>query len=303
MMDSRWSMVLVFCTGCAASTGPVTPYMGVVEPTASPLPRDQAANAAPRLQGPVSLEELLTFARAHAPRSIVADATRFGAQAEVTAARQRSLYNPVVSVGLGARAQSGDVGLEAEFGISQRLQIAGERRRRMATAERGVEQVERERTATFWEIEVEVRRLYGLVLILEDLFTLTQEASVAARELAEATRKRVDAGEEPPLAAELALARMAMTEAGTASVRARHDAMLGRLAAASGWPANVPLQLRRLGNDHVALPPDDALLARALDHNRDKAALEAAVERAGAARAQARRRARPAGGAGDGRTE
>ncbi len=293
MANSRWGVVLLLCAGCAAATPSSTPPRNSPDAPEARASHDPLVDSVAVPRGPVWLDELLTYARACAPRSIVADATRFGAQAEVTAARQRSLYNPTVSLSLGSRTQSSDTGLEAEIGISQRLQIAGERRRRMATAERGVEQVERERTATFWEIEVEVRRLYGLVLILDDLSALTEEASSAAHELAEATRKRVEAGEEPPLAAELALARMAMTEAGTAAVRAQHDAMLGRLIATSGWPADHPLQLRDIREDHVALPPDDALVARALDHNRDKAALEAAIERAGAVREQARRQAWP----------
>lgn len=301
------SMILA-CVGCASS--PARIDATATPPDAAASRRSDAASidgadasadasiagvdaAVPIPRGPVSLDQLLAYARAHAPRSILADATRFGAEAGLIAARQRALYNPVVRVSLGSRTQSSDTGLEAQVGISQRLEVAGERRRRIATAELGAEQIERERTATHWEVEVEVRRLYGLALILGALTDLSQEASVAARELADATRKRAEAGEEPHLALELALARMALTEARTESIRADHDAMIGRLCAAAGWPADEPLKLRDERGPLPSPPLDPALVAMALDHNRDKAALEASIAQARAAHQQARREAWP----------
>lgn len=292
MVDSR-SVVLVATlgVGCALGSFPASPATSFVAPELGSQREEEVAVRVPT--GPVSLDELTSHARVHAPRWIVADAKRFGAEAELTAARQRALYNPVIRVALGARTQAQDTGLEAQAGISQRIEVAAERRKRIATAERLAAQVDREREATAWEVEVEVRRLYRLAAILDELTSLTEQAAVAAGELAEATRMKVDAGDEPPLAAELAVARAALIEANTQAMRAEHDAVIGRLAAASGWPPDAPLTLAPAPRPRAALPPDLALAELALEHNRDRASLTASVERATASRKLAKREAWP----------
>lgn len=247
----------------------------------------------PLPMGPVTLEELVRFARASAPGSLLAEASTFGAQAELEAAQQRALYNPVVQVSLGARSQAGSTGLEAQVGVSQQIEVGGERNRRISAAEQGAREAESGREARLWVVEVEVRRLYRLVTVSEDLVKLSTQAASAADSLAAATQEKVEAGEEPPLVAELSHARAALLTAKVRETTALRDAVLGQLAAASGWPGDPPLVLHA-DNDHPVAPPDTTTLVhRALQQNRDRTTLEAGISRAAAERRLAKREAWP----------
>lgn len=292
IVSSSWVLALLLLGGCAAAdVGMPAP------PTPAALTRMQAVSegtgAVNAPEGPASLQQLIAYARDHAPRSLLAEASTFAPDAELDAARQRALYNPVVRVALGTRTQAGDTGLEAQVGISQRLEVARERRLRIAAAESRLEQADKVRGASVWEVEVEVRRLYRMATILDDLVGLTEQAARAADELAQVTSKRVDAGEEPPLAAELARARAALIEADTRSTRAERDSVIGSLAAASGWPRGKPLTLADKTRRWRRLPDDAALIEAALGSNRQRATLEASITRAVAGRRLAQREAWP----------
>lgn len=289
---SSWVLaILVGCSCAAADLGPSAP------PTSAVVTRMQAASEGSQVvdapEGPVSLQQLVSYARDHAPRSMIAEASTFVPNAELDAATQRALYNPVIRVALGTRTQARDTGLEAQVGISQRIEVARERKLRIAAAERRVEQADRGREAGVWEVEVEVRRLYRMATILDDLVDLTEEAARAADELAQVTTKKVDAGEEPALAAELARARAALIDANTRSTRAERDAVIGRLAAASGWARGKRLTLADKTRRRTPLPDNAALVDEALSNNRNRATLEASVSRAAAGRRLAKREAWP----------
>ena len=94
------------------------------------VPAERAPLPDPTRAKQVSLEELLAFADANAPRLLVSRSTRGLADAARVAASPLLPANPELATGVGPRYGISGVGVDADVALSQRLYVAGERGRR-----------------------------------------------------------------------------------------------------------------------------------------------------------------------------
>jgi outer membrane protein, heavy metal efflux system len=233
------SMFLV--AGCA-SNAPVSrlPQTSVHAPAELVEPHvPKGAPTNPSTTTPVSLDQLLIWADAHAPVIQTAKARVGLADASVVEANLVFPANPELGIGAGARTVGGATGFDFEVSIRQQLEIAGEPglRRDAAQAER------REAKALVnevrWTVHVEVHRLYFEVLIAAERHAQAERFVAFSQSLREIAQRQVAAGESSPLVLLVADADLARTRELLIQTSQLDAALRTRLAAIIGWPTGT----------------------------------------------------------------
>ncbi|MCB9727899.1 MAG: TolC family protein [Deltaproteobacteria bacterium] len=226
---------------------------------------------------PLSLDELLAYADAHAPAVLSARARADLAHADVVAAGPRLPANPELGLGAGGRTVSGRTALEFEVSLDQRLEIGGEPRlrRRAARAEQQTAQAAVDEVR--WETHVEVHRLHADLLLAAERRVQAERFIAFSTSLHEVAERQVAAGESSPIIRLVTGADLAETrEAGIAAVQTEAS-LRTRLAALVGWPADTPLALRGELAPIRRAPATEALLAVMAEHHPQVRARELAV--------------------------
>lgn len=245
---------------------------------AEPLPPELAV---PEHTGPeVTLEELLTHAREHAPVMALDSANGARVRAARAAVGPVLPDNPELWVGAGPRVERADVGLDFEIGLSQRFELGGERAARLRVAsaiQRGIEAESRDR---HWDLHTVVHALFYQALVAKERVALAKHVVAFQEEIAQIVSKQRAAGQvsrldERVALAESANARQELTALVQAELSVRHE-----LALVIGWPVDSPPQPRGDLAPVTRLQPLVELVSKARDSRPDLALLDATVAEA-----------------------
>ncbi|SDB71678.1 TolC family protein [Belnapia rosea] len=182
--------------------------------------------------------------------------------------------------------------LETSVGLSQRLEIGGQRAARATVAAQDVTLAGRDLAAAQLDLVRDVRTAYAQAVAARRTVDIEQERQRLAEEVLRATRERVRAGREAP--AQALRAEAALSAASIARDRAQREAAVARRALAVLLAAeDVDLVGRAADTWFTEIGPAPAATGRRPTANPDYARLDEAVSRARAALDLERRRAIP----------
>ena len=153
---------------------------------------------------PLTLERALQLTREYNPDLLAARQELEIARGRLVKAEYPSQFNPELS-GEGARRSLGGGGSGTDYGValSQELEVAGQRGKRIEEARANIEVVEqrvRDRTRV---IEGEVKRTFFTALARRQRRDLLQRVEELNRRVRDASKARVEAGESPVMEANL----------------------------------------------------------------------------------------------------
>lgn len=206
-----------------------------------------------------SLPAMFTWADRHSPLLLVVRATRSRAEAARVAAAILQPTNPEVTFAVGPRFGISGRGVDVEAGVSQQLQIAGERGLRLAAAARVGELTDAEIEQIRWAVHAEVHALFHRVLVEQERVVLAEQVAAFQRDVLGVVARQAQAGETAPLSARLARAEVAQAEQALVVARQARNVALLRLTQVAGWPPDAPPALRGSLDAPRDPPPTDAL--------------------------------------------
>lgn len=243
--------------------------------------------------GRVTLVDALAFAEEHSPTMLIAAGEVEVGGAEVEAAKQAQPFNPTLSVGLGQRRQGGGTGLDAQVGLQQQLEVAGQRKKRQERARLFRELTALGLDAAAWTVHADVHRAFEHALLAEQRLALAQERVAVSRDLLRMARRRVEVGDESGVVVDIAGADLALAE--NAELAAAADVKTSRMALALAVGAQAPAAIQPIGTLDSPAPTLGGveLARRATDTNPTLRQADAATRVAEADLAAARREAWP----------
>jgi cobalt-zinc-cadmium efflux system outer membrane protein len=243
--------------------------------------------------GTSTLPQVLAFASNHAPELLLGCGGLALGDAEVRAAGQVQPFNPKLTLGLGQRHQAGGVGIEAEVGIEQQLEIAGQRKLRRRAARHFRELTALGVDAAAWAVHADVHLAFERVLLAESKLALAEELVEYEGELVTIAKRKVELGDEPPVILEIAGAELVLAENTVTVAAAEVETSRLELAMISGWPDADSLNPVGVLEDPQPVGDHDALVQRAIDQSPILGETRKATEFASATIEVARRDAWP----------
>ncbi|MGB5285037.1 MAG: TolC family protein, partial [Polyangiales bacterium] len=164
--------------------------------------------------------------------------------------------------------------------LSQPIEIAGERKQRMQTAQKFDERTRKELVEAEWIVHREVHAAFHTALVARERWKVVDKLLVSTEELVSVAERRLQAGDISPLAVRLAKGELAQArQTSLTAERAYRSAQL-TLAEVSGWPPDVlPDPLGEL-DEPRRTPAIDDLLRLAAERHPGIAARQSAVEEA-----------------------
>ena len=258
-----WLASLAFATSSLAAPPPLQPASG------------------PDTSGPeLTLHALMSYAEAHAPL-IALDAANDARVRAARAAAGRALpSNPDLWVGLGPRFEAGKTGLDFEVGVSQRVEVGGERQARLRVAAAVERRIAAESTDRRWDLHTTVHALYYQAVVARERAALARRVVAFQEEIATIVGKQRAAGQVSQLAERLALAETANARQALAALEQEDLAVRQDLALVIGWSPEVPPRPRGDLDALVTLPPLGDLVALAAVKRPDLALLDATLDEA-----------------------
>jgi cobalt-zinc-cadmium efflux system outer membrane protein len=222
------------------------------------------------------------------------------AAAEISAARARlegaslvARENPELELSAGPRRARGETSFDVEVGLSQRLELLGQRGLRRLAARRALAAAEARLELRRVEVAAEVREAFFRALASGEQAKLAAEAFTVAEEAIAAADARVRTGAAPQMevnAARIALGRAARDRA---EADRRRSAALGALVVVVGLDAGAPLELTGELSGAAAAVDGGALLEAALEKRQDLVAARQELEAVRTEARLARREALP----------
>jgi len=241
-----------------------------------------------RLGETLTLDQLLSRADQGAPEIREADERQQLGEAERAGAEIAQPFNPEVESRLGVGTAEGEV-RKVEVTLKQRLEVAGERGRRIEAARRHRGTLEARRDRARRGVRLRVRRLYRLALVERRRVELEQRVAELTGELLEIARQRLEAGEEGQSAVLVARAESATARQQLVARWQRYLRRVGQLATTIGWEAATPPEPTGELADPEPAPPRDELVERAVERDPTLEVLRARRDEIRARRAVARR--------------
>lgn len=203
---------------------PARPTLPLLVPREGPLPTS------------LTLEQALEEAEARSPAIIAARARVDAAEARIRQAGFRS--NPELSVEvenfLGTGDLSGFQGTETTVAVSQRLDLGGRRRNRVAAARAQLLTEQLRLGIARADLTQSVREQFARAVTAHERLRIATENERLARELARVAGILVNEGREPPLRAIRARSAAAQATAELEAARAEERAARGTLASLFG---------------------------------------------------------------------
>jgi cobalt-zinc-cadmium efflux system outer membrane protein len=193
--------------------------------------------------GEATLPQLLAYAEQHAPPIHVARAHARRGDAEVLAASPLFQSNPEFTSGFGGRALGTGTYFELQVSVQQTLELAGERFLRLETAERTREVALAEQDESRWLVHVAVHTLFFEALVARERTGAAERVVRFTQDLQQAAQRRVDAGDDAPLAMLVVRADLAQATERLIAAQLEEELARSALAEAAGWPAERPLTL------------------------------------------------------------
>lgn len=272
------------------SSGPVR--TGLILAVALFCSSDSAA-AQGKPGSPLTLATALELANANSPLLRSAELAVSEAGGGLTQAAVLLVDNPEVTARMGQR--SGPIGIgtsytDFEIGLEQRIEIAGQRGRRIGIARAWMQAARAEADDARRVVELAVATSFYEALAADERVSLALENEVLAERLADVAERRLEAGIGTPLEVNAATVRLAEARRLRLRADAERQANLHRLRSYLG--IELPETTTLEGTLPESGPPADAdvVLAGALANRPDLRAserrVEAAAAQAGLARAE-----------------
>jgi outer membrane protein, heavy metal efflux system len=237
---------------------------------------DPAADDGPAL----TLGQALAAAEANSPTLRAAAAEVDEAHGRLVGARTYP-HNPRVEVEGADRSGPGGSTTDRGVGLSQRIEIAGQRGERTAAARAGLAAAEAAHERRRREVRAAVERAFAESVGAAELHEIERVDLDLTQNLLEFEERRLEAGAGTAIEVNLARAAAGRALHGLQQATAAWREARARLAEAAGLdPASPPRAAGSLPAGAEPLPPLGELTARALDERRDLDALRAAGERA-----------------------
>lgn len=205
--------------------------------------------------GPLTRQAVIRCATEASPR-LQADRERIAvAEGEADAARVVLPSNPTAAFTVGQRWNTvGDQSLNVSGTLTQRIEIAGQRRMRKAAAQADVRAHEHAAEATEREVVAQALFAYYDVLAAREELSVVQRGHATATGLHDVAAGRVRAGLGTPVDDDLAAAEAAALHEQVALAQGRVRVAEARLASALGLDPAAPLPEVRGELKPVAVP-------------------------------------------------
>jgi cobalt-zinc-cadmium efflux system outer membrane protein len=286
--------VLASCTRLPESTPPVegpAPHLRGTADTNPTGSRDEPAIDVPDpdVVTEVTLTQILAFADHNSPVLLVARATRSRAEAERVAAAPRLYANPEVSAAVGPRIGGGRVGVDVQVSLWQQVQIAGERKLRIAAADRLRQLTDADIEQIRWNVHCDVHAAFHQALVDRERASLSARVVEFQSEVLRIVERQIAAGETAKLSLRLAEAEAAQAKQARLAAEQAYRVSRIRLAQLAGWPAARAPQAAGSPDLPREPPSTERLVATAKRELPLLRAREAAVDEAQARVSVARR--------------
>lgn len=228
----------------------------------------------------VTLEQVQSAAMANSPVVRVAEAEVEEARGRLVAARTYP-YNPEIALEGADRNGPGGSSTDRGVTLSQQVEIAGQRGKRVARSEADHAAAGRRLERRRQEVRAAVERAFALALGSRDLMDVAASDLALTRNLMEFQRRRLEAGATSQLELNLAQAAAGRADRRLQGVKAEWMTARTRLAEAAGLdPAKPPLPVGSLPAATAEIMALDPLVATALARRPDLDSLRLEAERA-----------------------
>ncbi len=264
-MDARASAICVIAcvglTACLSSSPPptsaraskseqshwiegdyfeLTPPPRLLAKTAEPESRAMPATSQGRLAGRVTLQALLAHAERNAPSLQVARSQLARSRAEMEAARVVLPSDPEVSGSIGVRRAGGGNGIDYGIGLTQQVEVAGQRRQRRRAANALHHATQARVRQARWSLHQRVHALFHSALVARDRVGAADGLLKFSEAVLTVARQRLEAGETSPLPVRIAEGELAQARQKKLAADAAYLTTRLQLATAVGWRGKNP---------------------------------------------------------------
>ncbi|MCB9755539.1 MAG: TolC family protein [Myxococcales bacterium] len=261
---------------------------GVVSPGPAPGQGGGVASAAPVVRAPAgeptpqTLETILAHAMDHAVEVAVARAEVGLGDAAIEGAKPLLPSNPDIQFGLGARLSDQGPGatFEMQVQLLQPIEVAGERRRRIAAGRKYREELLAALERVRWETYTQVHVAYNRALVARARAEMITRLLKFSENLLDVTRRRAQAGEISELRVRVAEGELARARQAKLAADLDYRLACVTLTREGGYPIDAliapvgtlepPLQVRDIealitsaAQDHPAVQATSASAERA----------------------------------------
>ncbi len=238
----------------------------------------------------VTLSAAIETAMACSPAVARGEADLAAARAAMEAAETYP-FNPRVAMGVGRRAGPDGATMDLEGRLFQRVEIAGQRGRRIAAARRGLEAARARLARVRRLVLAQVHLAHVRAMASAHLLEVARQDRDLAAQLHRMAEQRLSAGGASRLDLNTARAELGRAEAALAEAEANAELAAAELAEAMGLPPGRPLRAEGdLAEGLPAAPSLQDVLRGASEHRQDlqafRAEVAAARERLRLARAE-----------------
>lgn len=242
----------------------------------------------------VTLDEVLAYAEGHAPSLLRARAHLEEGEAARAGASPLLRDGLSITLGAGPRIQDDGQGdYDMLIGVSQPLEVGGQRGTRLDAADRLMAQRDAELESIRWQVHCEIHLAYHRALHDHARIQSEDRWITLGQQVVRIATARAQVGEGAPIERVIAEAELARARQRRLVAQADYQSAIFTLAEISGWnPAEPPEPTGGLDAPDD-LPDDDRLIAVALDHHPMIRALDASAAAARAVVVRADRDAIP----------
>ncbi|NVJ24653.1 TolC family protein [Myxococcus sp. AM011] len=227
------------------------------------------------------MEQAVALALERSPRLISTQADAAAARAQLSGASLLFQTNPDLQVAIGPRFRASGNNVDVGAGVSQQLELFGQRGARRDAAAATLSASESRLAVSQVELAAEVRQAFGRALAAEQELQLANDALVLAEQGRDAAEQRLQAGAASRI--EVNTARVALGQTQRARVRAvqRRTQALGELRLLLGIEPTEDIAPEGNLRAEAAAPPIlSVLLERAAAQRADLKAAKAELEAA-----------------------
>ena len=244
---------------------------------ASPNARAQPAAADPAATG-LTFDRAIALGLERSPQIQSQSAELRRAEAELLRARVYP-FNPVIEASRARRDDGQEQTHDREVGISQEVEIAGQRGKRVAAASGSLDAIRLRVSRARQELAANVGEAFVLALQARELEELARFEQEIARSLAEFEQRRLDAGAGTLVDLNLARAAEGRAQRRVELAIAAETAARATVAERIGLsPADLPRLEGELPESWPNAAPLQDLEIRAIDQRQDLAALKIEIE-------------------------
>ncbi|MCY1024042.1 TolC family protein [Pyxidicoccus sp. MSG2] len=235
----------------------------------------------------------MALALEHSPRLLPARAEAAAARARLEGASLLFQQNPEVSAAVGPRQRPGNTSVDVGLGVSQRLEVFGQRGARKDAARAELSSSEARLEALKVDLAAEAREAFAQAVAAEQEVRLAEEGRTLADQAFRAAQERQAAGAASRIEANTARVEQGRAARESALALQRRSVAYAQLRLLLGLESSEALALEGgvMAPPSAQAPPLETLLERALAHRAEVKAARAEVD---AARAEGKLAAREA---------